>query len=140
MNRIVSKGPDYFGAPEHLRKIPAQVRCDAIQAAFRSDDEPPSIRRDAPPPPPPLQPSDDVLMVRLAEELEYARRMLDQMGDELAADMAVVMRHSVALQSVDIVGQMLGHIANVVRALDSEAAVERIGMCDLKARLTRKGL
>ena len=143
MNRIVTKGPDYFGAPEHLRKMPAQVRCDSIQAAFRSGDERPSIRREAsppPPPPPPLEPSDDVLMLRLAEELEYARRMLDQMGDELAADMAVVMRHSVALQSVDIVGQMLGHIANVVRALDSEAAVERIGMCDLKARLTRKGL
>jgi hypothetical protein len=79
-------------------------------------------------------------MLRLAEELEYARRMLDLMGDELASDMAVVMRHSVQLQSVDIVGQMLGHIASVVRSGDPEAAVERIGMCDLKARLTRSGL
>ena len=34
---------------------------------------------------------------RLAEELEYARRLLDTMGDELAADMGVIMRHSVAL-------------------------------------------
>ena len=39
------------------------------------------------------------------------------------------MRHGVALQAVDIVGQMLGHIANVVRAED-RAAIERIGMCD----------
>jgi hypothetical protein len=30
---------------------------------------------------------------------------------------------------------MLGHIANVVRAADRAAAVERIGMCELKARL-----
>jgi hypothetical protein len=61
------------------------------------------------------------------------------MGDELAADMGVVVRHSVALQTVDIVGQMLGHIANVVRSSDPEASVDRIGMGDLKARLVRKG-
>ena len=115
---------------------PAQVRCDAIQAAFRTDESACPAELD----PPPLQLTDEVLYLRLAEELDYARRMLDEMGDELAADMGVVMRHSVALQSVDIVGQMLGHIANVVRALDPEAAVDRIGMCDLKARLTHKSL
>lgn len=64
--------------------------------------------------------------------------MLDAMGDELAADLLMVSRHSTSLQSVDIVGQMLGHFANVVRAEDPEAAVERIGMCELKARLQRK--
>jgi hypothetical protein len=140
VNRTVSRNPDYFGAPEHLRKTRAQARCDAIQAAFRADGERSSIRRKPPPLPTALRPSDDLLMLRLAEELEYARRMLDLMGDELASDMAVVMRHSVQLQSVDIVGQMLGHIASVVRSGDPEAAVERIGMCDLKARLTRSGL
>ena len=130
----------YFGAPDHLRKATPQSRCDAIQAAFRADSPRPSIRRDPPPQPPALLPTDDLLKLRLAEELDYARRMLDQMGDALASDMAVVMRHSVELQSVDIVGQMLGHIANIVRALDPEAAVDRVGMCDLKARLTRKAL
>jgi hypothetical protein len=40
-----------------------------------------------------------------------------------------------ALQAVDIVGQMIGHIANVVRAEDRSAAVDRIGMCELKAKL-----
>jgi hypothetical protein len=131
--------PDYLGAPEHLRKTPSQVRCDAIQAAFRTDEKPCSIFRDPPPRPPEIPPTDDLLKLRLAEELEYARRMLDQMGDELAADMGVVMRHSVSLQAVDIVGQMLGHIANVVRSSDPEESVDRIGMCDLKARLVRKG-
>ena len=130
----------YFGAPEHLRKATQLARCDAIQAAFRADSERPSIRRDPPARPSELAPTDDLLKLRLAEELDYARRMLDQMGDALASDMGVVMRHSVELQSVDIVGQMLGHIANIVRALDPEAAVERVGMCDLKARLTRKAL
>lgn len=134
MSRIVPSDLDCSGAPEHLRKTPAQAQCDAIQAAFRGDDTWPAIPGGASLP---LEPTDDALKLRLAEELDYARRMLDAMGDELAADMGVVMRHSVALQSVDVVGQMLGHIANVVRALDAEAAVDRIGMCDLKARLTR---
>jgi hypothetical protein len=141
VSRVVTKGPDYFGAPPHLRNIAsqAQARCDAIQAEFRADPTPrPSIRREAPPIPAALKPTDDLLSLRLAEELEYARRMLDAMGDQLCADMGVVMRHGMALQSVDIVGQMLGHIANVVRSSDPPGAVDRIGMCDLKARLTRK--
>lgn len=71
----------------------------------------------------------------LAEELDHARRMLEQMGDELAMDHQVITEHALALQSVDIVGQMIGHIANVVRAEDRDAAVERIGMCELKAKL-----
>ena len=72
---------------------------------------------------------------RLAAELDHARDMLVTMGDELALNEEVVAEHGVALQAVDIVGQMLGHIASVVRAADRDAAVERIGMCELKARL-----
>jgi hypothetical protein len=141
VSRIVTKGPDYFGAPAHLRDLSAQAqaRCDAIQAEFRSAPTRPPLRREAPPLPAAMKPTDDTLKLRLAEELEYARRMLDSMGDQLSADMGVVMRHGMALQSVDIVGQMLGHIANVVRSSDPPGAVDRIGMCDLKARLTRKG-
>jgi hypothetical protein len=135
----------YYGAPAHLRS--AQARCDAIQADFRAEQQPsfaaaaakrPLRRADAPPLDPAFVPSDDQLLLRLAEELEYARRMLDAMGDELSADMALVMRHAVALQSIDIVCQMLGHIAAVTRSSAPERAVERIGMCELKARLTRK--
>ena len=75
------------------------------------------------------------LDLRLAAELDLARNMLMTMGDELAESDAVVADHGVALQAVDIVGQMLGHIANVVRADDRRAAVERIGMGELKAKL-----
>ena len=131
----------YFGAPAHLRR--EQQICDAIQAEFRAEQstsENISIRRaDAPPLDPAKVPTDDELRLRLAEELDYARRMLDAMGDELSTDLGVVMRHGVALQTVDIVGQMLGHIANVTRAAAPELAVEKIGMCELKARLTRRG-
>lgn len=64
--------------------------------------------------------------------------MLDEMGEELSADLEVLMRHGVSLQTVDIAGQILGHIANVVRADDSDSAVERIGMCELRARLQKQ--
>ena len=87
-----------------------------------------------------LVPTDDDLKLRLAEELDFARRMLDAMGDELTADMGVVMRHTVALQSIDIVGQMLGHIADVTRSSDPPGAVQRIGMSELKGRLLRHKL
>jgi hypothetical protein len=134
-------GKHYFGAPAHLRR--EQQICDAIQAEFRAEQantDRRSIRRhDAPPLDPALVPTENELKLRLAEELDYARRMLDAMGDELSADMAVVMRHGVALQTVDIVGQMLGHIANVTRSAAPELAVDKIGMCELKARLTRRG-
>ncbi len=71
----------------------------------------------------------------LAAELDHARNMLVTMGDELALNHDVVADHGVALQAVDIVGQILGHIANVVRADDRVAAVDQIGMCELKAKL-----
>jgi len=99
-----------------------------------------AIRREAPPLPAALIPTDDRLRQRLAEELEYARRMLDIMGDALASDGAVVVRHGTSLQSVDIVGQMIGHIANVIRSSDPEGAVELIGMSELKARLQRSSI
>ena len=134
-------GQHYFGAPAHLRR--AQAAVDAVQAEFRAEQAAPqkrSIRREnAPPIDPALVPTNDLLRVRLADELDYARRMLDAMGDEISSDMAMVMRHAVSLQTIDIVGQLLGHIAAVTRSSAPERAVERIGMCELKARLTRKG-
>jgi hypothetical protein len=100
-----------------------------------------SIRRvNAPPLDAGLVPTDDPLRLRLAEELEYARRLLDRMGDQLASDPMIVGRHCAAVQTVDIVGQMLSHIAAVTRSSAPDSAVERIGMADLKARLTRRSI
>jgi hypothetical protein len=124
----------------HKAAEQSQARCDVIQAEFRAEPKGRrSIRRDPPPLPQALVPTDDPLLLRLAEELDYTRRILDVMGDELASDGLIVARHMTALQSVDIVGQILGHIASVIRSSDPPGAVERIGMSDLKARLTRKG-
>jgi hypothetical protein len=62
------------------------------------------------------------------------------MGDELSGDQRVIMSHMTALQSVDIVGQIIGHVADVVRSSDPNAAVDRIGMAELKARLKRHSI
>ena len=64
-----------------------------------------SIQRDPPPRDPAQTPTMDQLRLRLAEELDYARRMLDAMGNQLASDAVVVVRHCAALQTVDIVGR-----------------------------------
>ena len=101
----------------------------------------PSLRLANPPAiDPALIPTEDQLRLRLAEELDYARRLLDSMGDALSTDLGLVMRHIVALQSIDIIGQLLGHIATVIRSSAPDRAVDRIGMSDLKARMTRKAL
>ena len=72
----------------------------------------------------------------LAAELDHARDMLVMMGDELAMNAELIAEHGMALQAIDIVGQMLGHIANVVRAEDRGHAIDRIGMCELKTKLS----
>jgi hypothetical protein len=121
-------------------KIAAGGHADSevIRADFGGEQKPrPMIRRE-PPPPAAKVLTEDQLRLRLAEELEYARRMLSSMGDELSSDALVVSRHLAELQTIDIVGQMLGHIASVVRSSDPPAAVEEIGMGELKARLMRR--
>jgi hypothetical protein len=128
--------PTSFWTEAAQRARPVAARAEAV-------DEPPrrkAIRREVPPLPAALLATEDPLRQRLAEELEYARRMLDIMGDSLCGDANVIMRHGTALQSVDIVGQMLGHIANVIRSCDPEGAVDLIGMAELKARLQRRSI
>ena len=83
-----------------------------------------------------MEPAPTPLDQLLAAELDHARDMLVMMGDELAMSPEIVAEHGLALQAVDIVGQMLGHIANVVRAENRNEAIERIGMCDLKSKLS----
>jgi hypothetical protein len=97
------------------------------------------IRREGPFPPPADENTQDPLRLRLSEELDYARRLLDGIGNQICADRIAVARHGVALQSLDRVGQMLGHIAAVVRSADPQSTVDAISMSDLKARLRRSG-
>lgn len=123
----------------------ALIQGDSVRQIWGTEEEAPEaerlpVRRDFQPRNHAIEETADRLHLRLGEELEYARRMLDAMGGELSADPIAVSRHGVVLQSLDIVGQMLGHIANVIRSVDPESAVQQIGMGDLKARLTRKGV
>jgi len=116
-----------------------QARCDVIQADYRAEQKARrSIRRDPPPASKTLALTDDELILRLSEEVDYARRLLSATADELSADALVVGLHLAELQSLDIVGQILGHLASVLRSSDMGGAVDRIGMAELKARLMRR--
>ena len=127
--------------PFHARDV--LIQGDSVRRIWGIDDpieedERRPIRRDPPLRAVPTPQSVDELNLRLGEELDYVRRMLDALGDKLACDPILIRRHSVALQSLDIVGQILGHVGNIVRSSDPHSAVQDIGMGDLRARLTRR--
>jgi hypothetical protein len=116
-----------------------QRRVDAIQAEARV-----GVGAAAPSRPPASPGSSDEardhLRARLADELAYVQRLLESMGDDLVTEPIVVAHHSRTLQNMDVASQILAHLASVVIAEDPVAAVERIGMQDLRARLKRKPL
>lgn len=115
-----------------------QRRVDAIQAEARAGGQPVPAESSAP--------SDgasapiEQLDARLADELAYVQRLLESMGDELITEPVVVRNHARALQSIDIAGQILAHLARILVADDRPAAVDDIGMSDLRARLKRRPL
>lgn len=117
----------------------AQAIVDRIQAEARA--VPGSrIRRDPPPKPAPLEPSDRVIDQRLAEEIDYARRLLKATGEAIAADSVCLQRHLALMQRFDLIEQTLGHLSTVAGAADPCEAIGRIGMQELRARLNRGAL
>jgi hypothetical protein len=92
------------------------------------------------PAPPRPAPSDDPLDHRIAEELETIGRRLEMLGGALAADAVLLHRHAAQLQSIDLIKQMLGHLAQVVATGDKEQAVALITLGELRARLQRRPL
>ncbi|HEX9965759.1 MAG TPA: PilZ domain-containing protein [Allosphingosinicella sp.] len=113
-----------------------QRRVDAIQAEARAN--PVSGRALRSGEAPATHPVAGDLDRRLADELGYVQRLLEGLGDELIADLLLIQRHGKSLQSLDLVGQILGHVSTILRADDKAAVVEDIGMEDLRARLKRK--
>ena len=111
-----------------------QRRVDALQSEARA--EAASGLRESAPAVPPAAVAD--LDAKLAHELGYVQRLLENLGDELINDLFLVQRHGQSLQSLDLVGQILGHVAAILLADDKAAKVEQIGMEDLRARLKRK--
>lgn len=127
--------------PTHFGASLEQQRVDAIQAEIRKEEARKRLFR--PPPPKPeetIAPSPNLIDHRLAEEIQYIRRLVENMGDEFSSDPIVLQRHAQSLQGFDLVAQLLGHVANIVKAADKDAAVGQVGMTDLKGRLTRKPL
>ena len=116
-----------------------QRRVDSIQAEARAQPVAGRALRasEIPAPPPTVSPDLDK---RLADELGYVQRLLEGLGDELIADLLLIQRHGKSLQSLDLVGQILGHVAAILRSDDKAAVVEDIGMEDLRARLKRKAI
>lgn len=116
-----------------------QQRVDEMVAAARNEPRParPSIFKPAPPAP---QPSTRLLDHRIAEELEYMARTLEQIGGILSEDSILLIRHAAPLQSIDLMKQVLGQLARVIAAEDKEAVADRITLTELKARLRRKAL
>jgi hypothetical protein len=114
-----------------------QRRVDAVQAGARADAATGRALRAAAPveSPPDALPH---LEARLADELGYVQRLLENLGDELIAEPLVLNRYGRSLQGLDLAGQILGHVAAIIAAADKAEVVEQIGMEDLRARLKRK--
>lgn len=131
--RPIGPGAGGYIASEEQRRV------DALQAAVRADARAPSYQP-APPPLQPLAPSCDIVERRLAEELDYARRLLEMLGEQLAGDPIILHRHAQTMQGFDRIGQIIGHVATVVQSQDKLSAIERIGMQEMRSRLTRRAL
>jgi len=114
-----------------------QAECDAIQAAARHDRDNRLPRLHEVARVAPLEPTDDLIESRLAEEIEYAQRLLEAVGDCFVSDPVILERHETTMQSFDIIGQLLGHLSKVVGAKDKHQAIDRIGMQELRSRLKR---
>jgi hypothetical protein len=115
----------------------SQAECDAIQAAARQarDNKLPllhEVERIKP-----LEPTNDIIESRLSQEIEYAQRLLEAVGDCFVSDPDILERHETTMQSFDIIGQLLGHISKVIGAKDKREAINRIGMQELRSRLKR---
>jgi len=119
------------------QRAATQAEADAIQAEARRNPRPQSIIRPGFEPPAPLEPTDDIVEARLAEEIEYAKRLLEAVGDRFVSDPVILARHQTTMQSFDIIGQLLGHLAKVVGSRDKIQAIDRIGMQELRLRLKR---
>lgn len=111
-----------------------QLRVDQIQAAIRSGQ---AIADDEPPPSgDPDVPLD--VEARIADELDYVQRMLDEVANDLIGDALLLQRHGQALQYFDNACQILGHLSAVLKADDRPAAITGITLEALRARLQRK--
>jgi len=118
--------------------IRGQARVDEIQSVLRSGGQLPI---DAPSPASSTKPiTPGELNRRIAEEIDYAWRLLNAVADELSDDPVLLQRHGDALQRFDIACQMITHLGAIVGAPDRMAAIEGVSMAELRTRLLRKAI
>lgn len=115
-----------------------QREVDALQARIRADLAAGRRELFRPASAPAPQASDDLLDQRISEELELVVRQLEQLGGTLAADPILLHKHATQLQSIDLMKQVLGHLARLVGAADRQSALDRVTLTELKGRLARQ--
>jgi hypothetical protein len=120
-----------FRSPEQFRRhtvmsAPAPIRPSIRRAVIHDED-------------PALEPTDNVLLQRISDELNFAWRQIDLARATMARDTVTTLRHRGSLQTIDSVGQTLGQLAVVLRSSLPERAVERVPMPCLRGRLQRTG-
>ena len=109
-----------------------QLRVDQIQAAVRSGA---ALPTDAAPSAAPVV---DAAAIdrRIAQELAGLKRALDEVGETLADDVDILMRHEGTLQKFDIAVQTMQYLADLMAAPDRAKAVGDVPMHDLRSRLS----
>jgi hypothetical protein len=88
---------------------------------------------------PALAQTDDPLRRRIAEELDFAWRQLNSLGNAIARDGLMAARHGSAVPTLDGVGKVLGQLAAVLRSSSPDLAIERMLGAELRDRLQRNG-
>ena len=124
--------------PEHqarVDRIVAQARADLAESPVQAARGPILSALPAS-----LALTDAPLDRRLAEEIDYARRHLDTLGDVLSDNGYLLHKHGRELQSLDKINQLLAHIGRVISAQDRRQAAAAITLEDLRARLLRTGI
>lgn len=79
----------------------------------------------------------EVLSERLAEEIDFATRTIDDLCSALTKDSHLIKTQSNNLQRMDAVTQSLTQLANILRSTDQLSAISNCPLGNLKARLLR---
>ena len=120
--------------PTNLSYLPTARPADEEEAQG-ADATKRSLTRPLPPTP---GRSDNLLDVRLSEEIDMLRRYLETAGYLLNQDAQMRYRYATELGNLKHVEKMLGHVARIVEAADKEGAIDRVADADMRARLRRR--
>lgn len=113
-----------------------QARVDSIQAAVRGGQLPAAPAKTRPDW---IAEQIDVdIDARVADELTALRRLLEDMGAQFSDERMLVERYPGTLQRFDFACQILGHLADLLKAGNRNTAIDAIGMEELRQRLRRK--